>query len=56
MRVLKMGLAVAFMAASMVTISGVSSFGGAEAKDQPGKCGTLKYFSKKTKKCVSAVR
>lgn len=28
--------------------------GHAVAKDKPGHCGTMKYFDKKAKKCVSA--
>ena len=44
-------LATVFAASSFAVISMSAS-----AKDQPGKCGTLKYFSKKDKKCVSAVK
>jgi hypothetical protein len=44
-------LAALFAATSVAVISVPVS-----AKDAPGKCGTLKYFSKKDKKCVSAVK
>lgn len=58
MRVLKVGLAVLFMAAATLTVTSVSEFGAAEAKShvkkgKPGKCGTLMYYSKKDKGCVS---
>jgi hypothetical protein len=46
-----LALMAAFAASSFAIISAPAS-----AKDQPGKCGTLKYFSKKDKKCVSAVK
>ncbi len=54
MRVLKVALAVLFLAGSMVTVGGVVSSGSAEAKGKkaaPGKCGTFKFYDKKTKKC-----
>ncbi len=59
MRVLKIALAVMFMAAASLTVTSVGSFGTAEAmshgkkKAAPGKCGTLMYYDKKTKKCAS---
>ena len=56
MRVLKVALAVLFLAGSMMTVGAVVSSGSAEAKgkkDSPGKCGTMKYYNKKTKKCAS---
>lgn len=59
MRFVKAGLAVLFMASAAIVMPSVGDMGSAEAKgkkDRPGKCGTMKYYSKKTKKCVSAVR
>ena len=54
MRVLKVALAVAFLAASMVTMTGViSSADAAGPKAKPGKCGMMMYYDKKTKKCAS---
>jgi hypothetical protein len=53
MRVLKVALAVVFLSTSMVALTSVVGSGSAEAKDKPGKCGTMKYYDKKTKKCVS---
>lgn len=58
MRVLKAALAVMFLAGSMVTVGSVISSGSAEAKAHakkaaPGKCGTMMYYVKKTKKCAS---
>jgi hypothetical protein len=58
MRALKIALAVAFVAATSLTTMSVGSMGTAEAaghvtKGKPGKCGMLKYYSKKDKGCVS---
>lgn len=56
MRVLKVALAVLFLAGSMVAVSGMVSSDTAEAKGakaKPGKCGTMMYYNKKTKKCAS---
>lgn len=56
MRVLKAALAVLFLSASMVTIGGTVTSGSAEAKGKkaaPGKCGTMMYYNKKTKKCTA---
>ena len=56
MRVLKVALAVMFMAAGTLTLTSVDTFGAAEAKgkkDAPGKCGTMMFYNKKTKKCAS---
>lgn len=56
MRVLKVALAVLFLAGSMVAFGGVVSSGSAEAKgkkDRPGKCGTMNFYNKKTKKCTA---
>jgi hypothetical protein len=43
--------------ATMLAVFSVSAVTAtaAMAKDKPGKCGTFKYFDKKTKKCVSKV-
>ena len=61
MRVMRIALAVAFMAAGMLSLSAVGNFGAAEAKahvtkGKPGKCGTFKYYSKKDKGCISAIK
>ena len=58
MRFLKTALALAFMAAASLTASSIGSMGTAEAKahvtkGSPGKCGVLKYYSKKDKGCLS---
>ncbi len=58
MRTLKIALALAFVAAASLTATSVGTMGTAEAKahvtkGKPGKCGTLKYYSKKDKGCVS---
>ena len=58
MRTLKTVLAVAFLAAVSLTATSVGDFGTAEAKahvtkGKPGKCGVLKYYSKKDKGCLS---
>ena len=61
MRVLKAALAVMFLAAGTLTVTSIGDMGAAEAKahvkkGKPGKCGTLMYYSKKDRGCVSAVR
>lgn len=56
MRVFKVALAVLFLAGSMVTVGGMISSDTAEAKgkkDRPGKCGTMNFYNKKTKKCTA---
>ena len=58
MRVVKTALAVAFMAAATLTSTSVGTFSSAEAKahvtpGKPGRCGVLKYYSKKDKGCLS---
>jgi hypothetical protein len=58
MRIVKIVMAVAFVAASTLTVSSFGSIGQVEAaghvtKGKPGKCGMLKYYSKKDKGCVS---
>ena len=57
MRIVKTVLAAAFLAAATLTVS-VGSISTAEAaghvtKGKPGKCGMLKFYSKKDKGCVS---
>ncbi|HXF53996.1 MAG TPA: hypothetical protein VNK52_07720 [Hyphomicrobiaceae bacterium] len=55
---------VAMMAVFAATSFGVTSFvvgstpayAAKKKKDAPGKCGTLNYYDKKKKKCVSAVK
>ncbi len=58
MKSVKIVLAAAFLAAAGLTASSVGSMGSAEAKahvtkGKPGKCGAMKYYSKKDKGCVS---
>lgn len=58
MRTLKMVVAVTFLAAASLTATSVGSFGTAEAKShvtkgKPGKCGVMKFYSKKQRGCVS---
>ncbi len=58
MRGLKIAVAMAFLAATGLTVSSVGSLGTAEAKahvtkGKPGKCGPLKYYSVKEKGCLS---
>ena len=58
MRVFTTALALAFLAAASLTASSIGSMGTAEAKahvtkGKPGKCGPMKYYSKKDKGCVS---
>jgi hypothetical protein len=59
MRTFKIALATAFVAASLSSFGSVvvsSSAVAAEKKPAaaaPGKCGTGKFFDKKTKKCVA---
>ena len=58
MRVLKIALAMAFLTSATLVASSVGSLGIVEAKahvtkGKPGKCGVLKYYSKKDKGCVS---
>lgn len=58
MRVLKVALAVAFLAAGTLTVPSIGDFGSAEAKahvkkGKPGKCGVGSYYSKKDKGCVA---
>lgn len=58
MKSVKIVLAAAFLATVSLTATSVGSMGSAEAKahvtkGKPGKCGTMKYYSKKDKGCVS---
>ena len=58
MRALTLGMAIAFAAAGLLTISSVGQMGAAEAKahvtkGKPGKCGMGKYYSKTDKGCVA---
>lgn len=57
MRVLKVALAVMFLATSFTMIGGVSSSDVAEAKgkkaSKAGKCGVTNYYDKKSKSCKS---
>ena len=58
MRIVKALMAVAFLAATTLTVSSVGDMGSAEAKahvtkGKPGKCGTGKFFSKKDKGCIA---
>ena len=58
MRIVKTIMAAAFLAAATLTVSSVGSFGTAEAaghvtKGKPGKCGMMKFYSKKDKGCIS---
>jgi hypothetical protein len=58
MKSIKIVLAATFLAAVGLTASSVGSMGSAEAKahvtpGKPGKCGMLKYYSKKEKGCLS---
>jgi hypothetical protein len=57
MRVLKTALAVAFLATGVLAVSSVGEQGAADAKahvtkGSPGKCGFLKFYSKKDKGCI----
>jgi hypothetical protein len=52
MRKIALVVLMSLFAASSFTVVSMSAL----AKDAPGKCGTLKYFDKKSKKCVSAVK
>lgn len=49
MRILKAILLAAVAMSAMPAIE-------ASAKDKPGYCGTMKYFDKKAKKCVSSTK
>ncbi len=58
MRIVKALMAVAFLAATTLTVSSVGDLSSAEAKahvtkGKPGKCGATKYYSKKDKGCLS---
>ena len=58
MRTLKTFLAIAFVATSGLVATSVGPMGAAQAKahvtpGKPGRCGVLKYYSKKDKGCVS---
>ena len=58
MRIVKALMAVAFLAGTTLTVSSIGDMGSAEAKahvtkGSPGKCGVLKYYSKKDKGCLS---
>jgi hypothetical protein len=58
MRAIKILLAIAFVSGTSLTVSSIGSFGAAEAKahvtkGKPGKCGMMKYYSKKDKGCLS---
>lgn len=58
MKSFKIVLAAALLSAIGLTASSVGSMGSAEAKahvtkGKPGKCGMMKYYSKKDKGCVS---
>ena len=58
MRMIKIIVAVAFAAAATYTAGSVGDMGRAEAKahvtkGSPGKCGMMKYYSKKDKGCLS---
>lgn len=49
MRILKAILLAAVAMSAMPAIE-------ASAKDKPGYCGTMKYFDKKAKKCLSSTK
>ena len=58
MRTIKFVMALAFLATTSLTVSSIGTMGSAEAKahvtkGKPGKCGMMKYYSKKDKGCVS---
>lgn len=58
MRLIKIVMTFAFLATTSLTVTSVGSMSSAEAKahvtkGKPGKCGMMKYYSKKDKGCVS---
>lgn len=58
MRVVKILVAVAIAATAGLVSTSIGTMGAAEAKahvtkGSPGKCGVMKYYSKKDKGCVS---
>ncbi len=58
MRTIKFVMALAFLATTSLTATSIGTLGSAEAKahvtkGKPGKCGMMKYYSKKDKGCVS---
>jgi hypothetical protein len=61
MRKIALVVLMALFAASSLTAASVPAFAdksskSAKKKDRPGQCGTLNYYDKKQKKCVSAVK
>jgi hypothetical protein len=56
-KIVLLGLIALFAASSLAVSSltvGSTPAYAAKKKDAPGRCGTLNYYSKKEKKCVSA--
>jgi hypothetical protein len=52
MRIAKFALAMAVMAASVLGTAGLAE-AKKKKKDAPGKCGVMKYYDVKKKKCTS---